>query len=62
MDKETPFENFVNNMDLGNFFRDRNNWKYLLLILIKRVVLGYLIGALLIAAIKKQPWKYLINL
>ena len=61
MDKEPPFENFVNSMALGSYFRDRSNWKYLLLILIKRVVLGYLIGALLIAAMKKQPWKYLIN-
>lgn len=61
MDKETPFESFVNSMDLGSYFRDRSNWKYLLLILVKRVALGYLIGVLLITAIRKQPWKYLIN-
>ena len=61
MNDNTPFEDYVHNMNLGSFFRDRDNWKYLLLILVKRVALGYLIGILLIAAIRKQPWKYLVN-
>ena len=53
MNKETPFENFVNNMDLGSYFRDRNNWRYLLLILIKRVILGYLIGTIIQITLKR---------